>query len=257
MRLRPDVREYLLDHAEGARGLIERLVDQERRGSSRIRSLEKQLALLQEQLAAMESGGSPSRNKQLSDNRPVSKLDELSGRFRENFRKHLQARSLARRMGLKGDEQFEALQIGYCGARGAARESERQEFKKLGLLEPNGKERLAGCLTVPFYSPVGQGGGILGMRSQPLGGAAHRSGAAGHRTFGGGVGAGGWSGGGADCFRSRHHQRAGAGAAVAGLTTRPAPGRSAQGLAGRKPGGSGDDRRIAPSGMGGMARGGP
>lgn len=163
VRLRPDVREFMLGHPEGARGLIERLVDQERQDGSRMRSLEKQLALLQDQLLTLESAGAPPQNRQLSDYSSASRLGSLSTRFRENFRKHFQARSLARRLGLKGDEQFEALGVGYCGARGAARsEQERKGFSKLGLLEPNGKERLAGCLTVPFFSTTGQLAGFWG-----------------------------------------------------------------------------------------------
>lgn len=141
---------------------MERLVDQERQGGSRIQSLERQLAL-QEQLLTMESAGSFPQNRQLSDYSSASRLGSLSTRFRENFRKHFQARSLARRLGLKRDEQFEALGLGYCGARGAARsEQERKGFSKLGLLEPNGKELLAGCLTVPLYSTVGQLVGFWG-----------------------------------------------------------------------------------------------
>ena len=154
MRLRPDVRDFILSNAEGARGLIERLVDQERRAPAdheRIQDLEKQLALLQEQIAA----GPTTSNGQSSDKSVPTDtpLTEYGERLREKFRKHHRARMLARRLGLKSDAQFLALGVGYCGTRGAARdESEHKELRKLGLLESNGKERLAGCLTVPFYT---------------------------------------------------------------------------------------------------------
>lgn len=163
VRLRPDIREFLLDHAEGARGLIERLVDQEREQSSRLRSLEKQLASLQEQLAAATIGKPAAPPEQLSDNRQKLTLDALSSRFRENFRKNVRARSLAYQLGLKGNEQTQTIGVGYCGTRGAAREdSERKEFSKLGLLEPNGRERLAGCLTVPYFTASGKLTGFWG-----------------------------------------------------------------------------------------------
>ena len=163
VRLRPDVREFLLNHSEGARGLIERLVDQERQGQAdpRVQSLERQLALLQDQLAA-----SPRTKEQVSDNSSedaVSPIDGYATRFRENLRKHFQAKSLARRLGLKRAEQLEALGAGYCGTRGTARnDAERRELKELGFLKANGRERLAGCLTVPFFTATGKLSGFWG-----------------------------------------------------------------------------------------------
>ncbi len=158
VRLRPDVREFLLDHPEGARGLIERLVEQERQGAGdrgRILSLEKQLALLQEELDAVQSAGGGAR-KQLSDNSP---LDGFATRFRENFRKHHPARSLARQLGLKKEAQMNAVGAGYCGTRGVAREeAESRQLKK----------RLAGCLTVPFFAPTGQLSGFWGCALRTL-----------------------------------------------------------------------------------------
>ncbi len=120
VRLRPDVRDFLLGHGEGARGLIERLVDQERQARpadrARIKDLEKQVALLREQLATVESGGgSAGRKEHLSDDSSgtaVAPLDLYATRFRENFRKHFQAKSLARRLGLKKEEQEERTQVG-------------------------------------------------------------------------------------------------------------------------------------------------
>ena len=169
VRLRPDVREFLLNHPEGARGLLERLVDQEREGRpadrTRIKSLEKEVALLQEQLAAIQSGGA-SAGEQLSDNsasRAAGPLDLYAMSFRENFRKHVQARSVARQLGLKRVEQLEALGVGYCGTRGIARDdAERKELKKLGLIQATGRERLAGCLTVPFFTTTGKLSGFWG-----------------------------------------------------------------------------------------------
>ncbi len=161
VRLRSDVRDFLLSHAEGARGLIERLVDEERQGASRIRSLERQLALLQDQLITAEENAALPRQR--SDSSQPSKLEELAGRMREGFRKHFQARSLARRLGLQGDKHFDTLGIGYCGARGVARgDFERKELSKLGLLAPNGREILAGCLTVPFFTTAGTLAGFWG-----------------------------------------------------------------------------------------------
>lgn len=184
VRLRPDVREFLLDHPEGARGLIERLVEQEREGRpadrTSIKALEKQVALLQDQLATQSDGASAGQKEQLSDNSSFTAsgpLDPYATRFRENFRKHFQAKSLARQLGLKREEQLEALGVGYCGTRGTAREdAERREFKKLGLLKANGRERLAGCLTVPFFTGTGKLSGFWGCnlksRAEQLAGAA-------------------------------------------------------------------------------------
>lgn len=177
VRLRPDVREFLLEHAEGARGLIERLVDQERQAGpadrTRIQDLEKQVALLQEQLATVQSGGgSAGRNEQLSDDSPgtvVAPLDLYATRFRENFRKHFQARSLAHQLGLKKEEQRNALGLGYCGTRGVARDAaEQKELKKLGMVGRNGRERLAGCLTVPFFASTGTLSGFWGCALKTL-----------------------------------------------------------------------------------------
>jgi len=164
VRLRPDIREYLLAHAEGARGLIERLVEQERHDGARVQSLEKQVALLQEQLAAVQGVGA--KKEQLSDNSlsvEAGPLEGFAARFRENFRKHHQARSLARQLGLKENAQMDAIGVGYCGARGTARdEAEQRELKKLGLVEPIGRERLVGCLTVPFFTLAGKLAGFWG-----------------------------------------------------------------------------------------------
>jgi len=167
VRLRADIRDFLLGHAEGARGLIERLVEQERQGTGRIQSLEKRLAELQEQLTAAQSVEVlDSREEQLSDNRvvpPPGPLEGIAARFRENFRNHSKARSLARQLGLKKDDQLKALGVGYCGTRGAARDAaEQKEFKKLGLVERNGRESLAGCLTLPFFATTGALSGLWG-----------------------------------------------------------------------------------------------
>lgn len=167
VRLRADIREFLLGHAEGARGLIERLVEQERRGTGRIQSLEKRLAELQEQLTAAQGFEVlASREEQLSDKRTLpapGPLETIAARFRENFRKHYRARSLARQLGLKKEDQLEALGVGYCGTRGAARDTaEQKEFKKLGLVERNGRESLAGCLTLPFFGTTGALSGLWG-----------------------------------------------------------------------------------------------
>ena len=167
VRLRADIRDFLLGHAEGARGLIERLVEQERQGTGRIQSLEKRLAELQEQLTAAQSVEVlASREEQLSDNRvvpPPGPLEGIAARFRENFRNHSKARSLARQLGLKKDDQLKALGVGYCGTRGAARDAaEQKEFKKLGLVERNGRESLAGCLTLPFFATTGALSGLWG-----------------------------------------------------------------------------------------------
>lgn len=177
MRLRPDVREFLLENAEGARGLIERLVDQERQAwptdRARIKELEKQVALLQEQLATVQSGGgSAGRKKQLSDDSldaVVAPLDRYATRFRENFSKHFQAKSLAHQLGLKKEEHRTALGLGYCGTRGVARDAaEQKELKKLEMLERNGRERLAGCLTVPFFASTGTLSGFWGCALKTL-----------------------------------------------------------------------------------------
>lgn len=167
VRLQADVRDFLLGHAEGARGLIERLVEQERRGTGRIQSLEKRLAELQEQLTAAQSVEVlASREEQLSDNRvvpPPGPLEGIAARFRENFHNHSKARSLARQLGLKKEDQLKALGVGYCGTRGAARNAaEQKEFKKLGLVERNGRESLAGCLTLPFFATTGALSGLWG-----------------------------------------------------------------------------------------------
>ena len=167
VRLRADIRDFLLGHAEGARGLIERLVEQERQGTGRIQSLEKRLAELQEQLTAAQSVEVPvSREEQLSDKREFpapGPLENIAARFRENFRKHYRARSLARQLGLKKEEQLEALGVGYCGTRGAARDAaEQKEFKKLGL------ESLAGCLTLPFFSATGKLSGLWSCHLKTL-----------------------------------------------------------------------------------------
>ena len=177
VRLRPDVRDFLLGHGEGARGLIERLVDQERQARpadrARIKDLEKQVALLQEQLPAVQSGGgSAGRKEHLSDDSSgtaVAPLDLYATRFRENFRKHFQAKSLARRLGLKKEEQRNALGLGYCGTRGVARDSaEQKELKKLEMVERNGRERLAGCLTVPIFTNTGKLSGFWGCALKTL-----------------------------------------------------------------------------------------
>ena len=173
VRLRPNVRDFLLGHAEGARGLIERLVDQERHARpadrARIKDLEKQVALLQEQLASGDAAG---RKGQLSDESSgavVAPLDRYATRFRENFRKHFQAKSLARQLGLKKEEQMDALGLGYCGARGVARDAaELKELKKWEMVERNGRERLAGCLTVPFFASTGALSGFWGCALKTL-----------------------------------------------------------------------------------------
>lgn len=187
VRLRPDVREFLLDHAEGARGLIERLVDQERSGgrhrrqgeqlvqARRIQDLEKQLAALQAQLTVPRKSPDSAETEQLSDTREravektENRLENYAVRFREALRKNHRARILAGRLGVKSPEQLEVLRVGYCGTRGVARDArEQRELTKLGLTEPNGRERLAGCLTVPLFTASGKLSGFWGM---PLKGA--------------------------------------------------------------------------------------
>lgn len=180
VRLRPDVREFLLEHAEGARGLIERLVDRERQAGpadrTRIKDLEKQVAVLQDELITLQS--SASRKGQLSDDSPgavASPLDRYAARFRDNFSKHFQARSLAHQLGVKKEEHKKALGLGYCGTRGVARDAiEQKELKKLDMLDRNGRERLAGCLTVPFFASTGTLSGFWGCALKTL--VEHRTG---------------------------------------------------------------------------------
>lgn len=154
VRLRADVREFLLGHDEGARGLIERLVDQERAGRgkrprespqredawARVRELEKQLEVVQAQLAPkLDPVPSPAKQPS-SDKSSGSRLDNYAARFREGFQKNYRAGIVARRLGVKSQPQMEALQLGYCGTRGVARDAlEQRELKKLGLTELNGR----------------------------------------------------------------------------------------------------------------------
>jgi hypothetical protein len=178
VRLRPDVRDFLLNHSEGARGVIERLVDQERRGDQvdeRVRTLENQLMQLQAQLAAVKSADAVSESVQLSDKSPDNRLENYAARFREGFKKSNPARILARRLGLKSVDQMEALQVGYCGSRGTARDGvEQKELKKLGLTSKEGREILSGSLTIPLFGPTGKLTGFWGYRLKPGQGAPER-----------------------------------------------------------------------------------
>lgn len=84
VRLRADIRDFLLGHAEGAHGLIERLVEQERQGTGRIQSLEKRLAELQEQAdrGPERRGASQPKNSCQTREFPApGPLEKLCGAF--------------------------------------------------------------------------------------------------------------------------------------------------------------------------------
>ena len=179
VRLRPDVRDFLLNHSEGARGVIERLVDQEKQGhhqvDDRVRTLESQLAKLQAQLAAAQIVGATAQPTQVSDNSQSNRLENYAARFREGYKKTIPARSLARRLGQISAGEVEALQVGYCGSRGAARDGvEQKELQKLGLANKDRREILSGSLTIPLFGPTGELTGFWGYRLKPGQGAPER-----------------------------------------------------------------------------------
>lgn len=196
IRLETDVRDFLLGHEEGARGVIERLVRQEmERGSSRksarstekmtvdeiqrrSKRLEKQVAALDAALAQNEGTVKTQRTtspvEQLSDKsrsevtlRSPGPLDVWAARFTEALRKTRKADALLTHLGLTGSDgrwAIQQLRLGYCSPQAWRADAERAELQRHGMIAPNGRDRLAGCLTVPYFELMGGIGGFFGAR---------------------------------------------------------------------------------------------
>lgn len=191
IRIAAEVREFLLAHQDGARAVIERLVQEEMRPSrrpskrnadsdrwaQRVAELEAQLQETRSQLAqagkSAESGkrllSYKRRGKQLSGPGP---MDLWGTRFAEALEGTRKAVPLLLRLGLDGLAgrwAIRQLGLGYCSPHAFRSEADRTELKKLGLIGTDERIRLAGCLTVPFVSPVGSVSGFVGIRIEGRG----------------------------------------------------------------------------------------
>lgn len=167
VRLDPATRDYLISHKDGARTVIERLVQQE---------IVAKAASLERSKKATKTANPP---VSLSDSRsddscPTSVMSlKLPGalefwavRFSESLGKNKRLQQLLMGLGLfdqKGRWAIRQLRLGYCSARSQLLEKERRELKKLGMIGPDGREVLADCLTVPYLNPMGEVAGFYGI----------------------------------------------------------------------------------------------
>lgn len=191
IRIAAEVREYLLSHQDGARAVIERLVQEEMRptrrpskrsGESdplahRVAELEAQLQEARTQLNQPGKSAAPAkpllsykrRGKQLS----APGLMELwATRFTEALAGTRKAYPLLLSLGLDGLAgrwAMRQLGLGYCSPHAFRSDADRMELRKLGLIGADERVRLAGCLTVPFVSPIGSIIGFSGIRIEGKG----------------------------------------------------------------------------------------
>lgn len=191
VRLETGVRDFLLNHQEGARGVIERLVRQEmERGASRkttrstvkmsVEELQRNANRLEKKVAALDAalehheGMVRTSVEQLSDNsrpetalRSPGPLDVWTARFTEALGKTRKANALLTHLGLTGSDgrwAVQQLRLGYCSPQAWRTDADRVELQRLGMVGPDGRDRLAGCLTVPYFEPMGGTSGFFGAR---------------------------------------------------------------------------------------------
>ncbi len=190
VRIASEVREYLLSHQDGARAVIERLVQEEMRptrrpskrsGESdqlahRVAELEAQLQEARTQLNQPGKSAAPAkllsykrRGKQLS---APGLMDLWATRFTEALAGTRKAYPLLLSLGLDGLAgrwAMRQLGLGYCSPHAFRSDTDRMELRKLGLIGADERVRLAGCLTVPFVSPIGSVIGFAGIRIEGKG----------------------------------------------------------------------------------------
>ena len=149
IRLEPAIRDYLLNHPDGARSVIERLVEQEMNA------------------AKVAKKG---RTTHLSDKsvirRPPGPLDLWGAQFHQALEQTKAMKQLLAELGLdnlKGKWVTQQLRLGYCSPRGYRSEAHNRELERLGMVGPDGRETLAGCLTVPYLNPMGHVDGFYGV----------------------------------------------------------------------------------------------
>lgn len=149
VRLDPAIREYLVDHKDGARAVIEDLVERE----------------MSDKKTRRKAGG-----KQSSDNSSLIQLPgalELwSARFGQALKKTKKLDALLASLGLldlKGRWVVQQLGLGYCNPRAQRADVDLQQLEKLGMLGPDGREVLTDCLTVPYLNPMGAVAGFYGI----------------------------------------------------------------------------------------------
>lgn len=171
IRLNPEIRDYLLQHEDGARGVIERLVGEEMRAGSS----SKQLALAE---AKRRSEGPKASELQVSDkSKGIEKavaapsvLEIWAARFTHTLARSRKIHELLRPVGLDGTNgrwAAQKLRLGYCSRMTSRTEADKKELKKLGMLGPDGRDCLAGCLTVPYCRSNEQLVGFCGVRIRP------------------------------------------------------------------------------------------
>lgn len=186
VRLAPEIRDYLLQHEEGARGVIERLVGEEMAGGEAAsKQLAEKLAAVEAKLQEAQAKLHKSRSEaaqaevhrvgQVSDKSSVAKtaavapgsLELWATRFTHTLARSRSAHKLLRPVGLDGANgrwAAQKLRLGYCSPMSSRTETDRKDLKKLGMLDPDGRERLAGCVTVPYQDPTEQLAGFCGVR---------------------------------------------------------------------------------------------